>query len=358
MAKQSLIIKNSTGKLSKNHDKFNKLVTKIAILKGKKEKISQAIEAAKPLVASAMATSMKTSKEETIALATTLDSAYNSFKLSKKQREIASLTICSVLSPMFDADELGILDEQEKKDLHALYTFHNEGMSYEEEITSMNEMQNDFMKNMFGFDMDDLENMSEEEADAAANKFFGYEEPKERKKTQKQLDKEAKQQAAEDKMKKDARTIYTQLAKALHPDTETDEQKREEKTEIMKRVTNAYGSNDLYELLQIQLEVEQLDNDKLANTDDDLMSSYIKVLEKQYNELNDSFHDECKNHPIYEEYFIADAFDERCLKRKIKDIEESIKQVRTMRIQASDTASLKILLKQIEQENKRSPFGW
>ena len=54
------------------------------------------------------------------------------------------------------------------------------------------------------------------------------------------------------------RTIYRQLASALHPDREPDEQERLRKTGWMSEVNAAYEKNDLTTLLRLQMQVTQV----------------------------------------------------------------------------------------------------
>jgi len=52
--------------------------------------------------------------------------------------------------------------------------------------------------------------------------------------------------------KKQSRILYAQLAKYFHPDTETDPQKKQKKTELMQVLTEAYQSEDFFELLRLE----------------------------------------------------------------------------------------------------------
>jgi hypothetical protein len=54
------------------------------------------------------------------------------------------------------------------------------------------------------------------------------------------------------------RTIFRQLASALHPDREPDEQERLRKTGLMSEVNAAYEKNDLTTLLRLQMQVSQI----------------------------------------------------------------------------------------------------
>jgi hypothetical protein len=81
------------------------------------------------------------------------------------------------------------------------------------------------------------------------------------------------------------REIYRKLASALHPDRETDDSRREEKTALMQRVNQAYAANDLLALLELQLEIEQIDASHIATTSEQRLKHYNKVLGEQLAEL-------------------------------------------------------------------------
>jgi hypothetical protein len=81
------------------------------------------------------------------------------------------------------------------------------------------------------------------------------------------------------------REIFRKLASALHPDRETDDSRREEKTALMQRVNQAYAANDLLALLELQLEIEQIDASHIATTSEQRLKHYNKVLGEQLAEL-------------------------------------------------------------------------
>ena len=74
------------------------------------------------------------------------------------------------------------------------------------------------------------------------------------KKSKRQKDKEERQQIEELIQTKTIRSIYISLTKALHPDTELDEDLKKEKEELMKMVTSAYEAKDLETLLRLEME--------------------------------------------------------------------------------------------------------
>ncbi|MGQ0710157.1 MAG: hypothetical protein ACT4NV_10450 [Rhodoferax sp.] len=82
------------------------------------------------------------------------------------------------------------------------------------------------------------------------------------------------------------RTVYRQLASALHPDRESDPALRAQKTALMSEVNAAYERQDLSSLLRIQLQSEMVDASKAAALSDaklkamcDLLTEQIKALE-------------------------------------------------------------------------------
>ena len=106
-----------------------------------------------------------------------------------------------------------------------------------------------------------------------------------RKKTAKQLEKEARQQAEEAQLGKSIQAVYRQLVTALHPDREQDTVEQGRKTELMKQVTVAYGKKDLLQLLELQLAVEQIDQSKLNTIAADRLKYYNRILQDQYEQL-------------------------------------------------------------------------
>ncbi len=81
------------------------------------------------------------------------------------------------------------------------------------------------------------------------------------------------------------REIYRKLASALHPDRESDAGERERKTTLMQRVNQAYERSDLLELLTLQIEIEQIDPDHLAETPETRIQHFNEVLQEQQRTL-------------------------------------------------------------------------
>jgi hypothetical protein len=80
------------------------------------------------------------------------------------------------------------------------------------------------------------------------------------------------------------RTIFRQLASALHPDREPDEHERLRKTALMSEVNAAYEKNDLTTLLRLQMQVSQVSPQNKAGTarmaDDKLIAMSLLLKEQ------------------------------------------------------------------------------
>ncbi len=86
------------------------------------------------------------------------------------------------------------------------------------------------------------------------------------------------------------RTIYRQLASALHPDREPDEQERLRKTALMSEVNAAYEKNDLTTLLRLQMQVTQVTPQNKAGAArmaDDKLIAMSLLLKEQVAALED-----------------------------------------------------------------------
>jgi hypothetical protein len=83
------------------------------------------------------------------------------------------------------------------------------------------------------------------------------------------------------------RTIYRQLASALHPDREPDEVERARKTALMSEVNAAYDRQNLSELLKLQLQIAQIDRAALGRMADDKLNAMCLLLKEQVTALEE-----------------------------------------------------------------------
>jgi len=83
------------------------------------------------------------------------------------------------------------------------------------------------------------------------------------------------------------RTVYRQLASALHPDREPDEAERLRKTALMSDVNAAYDRKNLSELLKLQLQLAQIDSTALSRMADDKLNAMCLLLKEQVQALEE-----------------------------------------------------------------------
>lgn len=106
-----------------------------------------------------------------------------------------------------------------------------------------------------------------------------------RKPTKAALERERRKQEVEAAKKRDFKSLYKQLAKALHPDLETDPELRSHKEAWMKRLTTAHAAGDLREMLVIEMEWLGEEADNLTKASDDKLQVYALVLKEQVSEI-------------------------------------------------------------------------
>ena len=124
-----------------------------------------------------------------------------------------------------------------------------------------------------------------EAATADGGRPLGESARRARKPTKSQLKKELQLQEAEEAKKRDLKSLYKQLAKVLHPDLETDPERKLQKEEWMKRLTTAHAASDLRELLAIEMEWLGDESSNLAAATDEKLKVYCGVLKEQINEV-------------------------------------------------------------------------
>jgi len=83
------------------------------------------------------------------------------------------------------------------------------------------------------------------------------------------------------------RTIFRQLASALHPDREPDAQERARKTALMSEVNAAYEKNDLSTLLRLQMQTALSGASGIGHLADDRLAGMCLLLKEQVSALED-----------------------------------------------------------------------
>jgi hypothetical protein len=289
MSHQSLIITQKSVKdLSKLQKQFNANVKKINELKIRFEEESNQLKTIMTRIQAEVVPLERKHNAKIVELVHVFDRHYDDAFFKKKEKEkIADF----ILNHAEDLIHAGFDELKAVHDKYADETF-DEIDAEAEDMTA--NMMKDMMGSMFGIDFEDdvdvsnphkmqeyiAQKMEEKEAEAEAKKAN-------KKKTAKQLEKEEKIKEETKNISKAARSIYTDLVKAFHPDRERDETERLRKTEIMKQVTQAYEKDDLFELLRLKIELQGSDIESLTMADEQL-KYYNKILKEQVNELENN----------------------------------------------------------------------
>jgi hypothetical protein len=206
---------------------------------------------------------------------------------TKAEREMLRDMLCGTVGTLLATNE----DDAPLKALFAKHT----GADFDTERRDMLLAMKELTEAITGFDLGDDEGLDtdadlvgrmqqklrEEAAAQEAQEAHRSAKTGQRRKRAAQQRRETEAQQALQSM----REIFRKLASALHPDRETDDSRREEKTALMQRVNQAYAANDLLALLELQLEIEQIDASHIATTSEQRLKHYNKVLGEQLAEL-------------------------------------------------------------------------
>jgi hypothetical protein len=369
-----IIGKSKEKILSKHEADFNKKIKRIESLKKEIASIKEQIENARLRVVSNILPLMEKIREKQKKYILLLDTAYESGFFKKRDAKTLMqhiLELCEhVLAKPEFADEEKIAEDKQIEQLKEKY---ETLMFTQEEKEMIDDTAKEMISAMFGIDID-LDEMRKNPQEYFQKKQQELKEEQQgawgdgqgnRKKTKKQIEKEQKQAEEKKILSKDIRTIYTNLVKELHPDLEQDEAERHRKTEMMKRVTAAYGANDLFELLRLQLEY-QIQHERIESLMEDQLKRYNQLLQEQIRELeNEKFGIIGWGSPtgmVYEKYCrpTPQATD-RVFKQEKAELQHIIESLQDSINTHTDYKILKEFLKELRQEYKQRekefPFG-
>ena len=134
--------------------------------------------------------------------------------------------------------------------------------------------------------------MSREEIDDHISGIFDAhpKNPKNRKKTKRELEKEELEKQTEEARTKNINAVYRQLARLFHPDLEQDPELRAKKEVLMKELTSAYEKGDLHTILKLELRWLQNNDGDISKLSDAKLDAYTAALEQQCNEIRDEIY--------------------------------------------------------------------
>lgn len=273
--------------LNATQREFNRLVQSIEQTKCEMERVKAIVQKTRDKVLTELMPLFAELKEKQLAWLRRLDEIHDTMSLTKGQKKTLAAFILN------EAEQLSeVLDNEFVDSLLAKYET-EEDMAFREE---REQMADKLFEKLFGFNPNDEDAEVKTEAffermyeRMAGNPFGGNRDEPEQKSSKKETARQKRMKEEAQMEAKDVRSIYTSLAKALHPDLESDPKVREEKTELMKKVTQAYERNDLYELMRLQLEHNSQGMAKMADIVEEQLKRYCKVLRKQLGQLQTEF---------------------------------------------------------------------
>ena len=177
-----------------------------------------------------------------------------------------------------------------------------------------------------------------------------------RPKSDKQIQKEERRKAAESAISKTTKQIYMDLVKNFHPDTEQDEEKRLWKTEIMQKITLAYGEDDYIQLLELQMTLLEDRDNAVEKFDDKQLRYFNDALKQQVDELEMQLN---MNSPAMNPMFHgAELFslnrDQmlRNVNKQVKDFQHNLKAYRNNAEVIKTAKGLKEYVKQYQSDDE------
>lgn len=287
-----ILVSAPSAALSKEQKSFNRLVSKIEKLRKQLEAWTRVMPLYEQKCASELLPLLHAYDEQRSAMVRLLDQSYADKKFTKNEKAKLDDAICSLVADL--------MQEHMSEELKEIYNRHS-GSDFDAEEQEERELVTAMMESMLGIKLDsDIDLNSPEQLLAhVGEKLHQQHSQKEaaqeqrrasRKKTTTQLAKEKQQQEEKHNVSQSVRDVYRKLASSLHPDREQDTAERARKTALMQRVNIAYDNMDLLQLLELQLEIEQLDQDKIDTIPSERLKHFNKVLKEQAAELQQEIH--------------------------------------------------------------------
>lgn len=371
-----VIGKNKEKILSKNEADFNKKIKRIESLKAELSQINAQVDGARQRIISDVIPMIAQVEEKQKKYVLLLDAAYESGFFKKKDGETLMEHILELCNSLLSKQKASGEEVSEDDEVVKIKNKYDTLFYSAEEKEMIDEVTKEMLSKLFDIDLDEMkkdpEGYFEQKQKSIDEEQHNFREQQQnRKKTKKQLEKEQKLDEEKKTLTKDIRTIYTTLAKELHPDLEKDEQERLRKTEMMKRVTVAYENNDLFELLKLQLEY-QIQHERIESLVEEQLSRYNQLLQTQINELESKKREiigwGSPIAPIYQKFCgKSPQMADRAFQQEIARIKQAINELQDSINRHSDYHELKEHLKQVRKEYKQRdrafdfggfPNGW
>ncbi|APW39915.1 hypothetical protein RD110_24160 [Rhodoferax koreense] len=289
----SITAQTGQAELSAPQKKFNTLVQKIAAQRKLLGDWQEAIPLFQQRRARELDPLLAKLDGVSTELVAFLDGAYAQKGLSKTDRSKLAGIICDLADTLMQGDRA--------EAMKAIYNKYS-ATDFDTEAREAQQAMKTLLEEDLGIELGDEVDMdspeavmralhAQMEAEQARMDHIAAEKEKHRSQHRKKSAREIKQQAAEKDASQSLREVYRKLASALHPDRETDPAERARKTALMQRVNQAYANKNLLDMLQLQIEAEQIDPERMANLSAERLRHYNQVLTDQLRELQQEVKD-------------------------------------------------------------------
>ena len=353
------VIAKSKGKnMSRLQKQFNSRIKKIRKLKTQIEKTEQAMPEIRSLIHQELQPLQDKITSLKAQIVKQLDKAWEMKFFRRKEKAKLQELIRHNAYELIQAGQNA---------LEAIYDKHSP-TTYQEEAQLMSEsgkqMASAMFKNMFDMDLD-LDDVDMNDFGQVSERLFASmeeraqqeeEKQKNKKKTKAQQKREEKIKAENEHISKTSRAVYTRLVKEFHPDKETDEEQRLWKTEVMKRVTEAYKKDDFFGLLSLEIELMQGHAHDLGELPDDQLKYYNKMLKEQVDELQMQWDAMTNPPPPFDSMapYLRDVkHAPKIIQWQKRDLQETLSGVEGDLKYLSDKKNLRTFLRDYELEEDR-----
>jgi hypothetical protein len=273
-----------SAKLSPEQQRFNKLLLQVEKLSQQTEQLQALADRYIPLLGSTLSPLVQEHSRYKRAMVISLHERLQRSGLTATQRRQASRLICGMSQPY------AMQGDVEMQTIHDSYSDQTIAQTQQDAADETRALLEDY----FGTDIAGADEhsspedmlraaMAQARAREAADDAKRAARKTKRSTGKKQVEAEQKELDAHSALK----TIYRQLASALHPDRESDDAVRIEKTALMGRVNAAYERRDLLSLLRLQLESEHVDSSRLSSLASERVVAMSRLLKEQANALKD-----------------------------------------------------------------------
>lgn len=350
-------LKFSSGQVSPAQKRFNQLLKQTETLASKIEAVRALADSNRPLF-NQILTPLE--QQRTVLMrdmALWLGERLKRKGLTARQQDSAREILCDIAASLAMAGDAAM---QELHDAHS-----DESLEEQEKAEAAHMKM--FMESMLGeeigkgedeaaFDtLDELmrASMAKMQAQASAEQEAHAQRQSKRKKSPAQLKAEAEAQDANGAL----RTLYRQLASALHPDRETDPHEQLRKTALMKEANAAYERRDLLALLHLQMQADLVDGEQVANLAKEKLAALTALLKERVNVLRHELfqiEQQTKDEfdlPLYAPLSAASI--KRHLVESERDLREDIAMMQHDLQQVQDDKNLKRWLRQQQQGSIR-----